>query len=40
MKEPWKKTKDLIKSINNNSDDYDKRHIKIKFKSEDHLPLK
>ena len=38
--ELWKKIKDLIRSINNNSDDYDKTYMKIKFSSDDDLPLK
>ena len=30
---------DLIKSIIKNSDDYDKKYMKIKFNSDDELPL-
>ena len=35
----WIKTKDLIKSTNNTSDDYDEKYIKIRFNSDDHLLL-
>ena len=38
--ELWKKIKSLIRSINSNSDDYDKKYIKIKFNSDDNLLLK
>ena len=31
--------RDLIRSINKNSDDYDEKYIKIKFNSDDKLPL-
>ena len=31
FEELWKKLKDLIRSINNNSDDYDEKGVKIKF---------
>ena len=39
--ELWFKTRDLIRSITKNCDDYDygKRDIKIKFDSDDELPL-
>ena len=33
------KIRDLIKSITKNSDDYNKRYMKIKFNSDDKLPL-
>ena len=38
-KELWSKTRDLIRSITENSDDYDKKYMKIKFDSDDELPL-
>ena len=31
---------DLIRSANNNSDNYDEKYIKSKFNSDDNLPLK
>ena len=34
------KIKDLIKSRNNNSVDYDEKYLKIKFNSNDDFPLK
>ena len=37
--EMWSKTRDLIRSTTNNSDDYDKKYMKIKFNSDDDLPL-
>ena len=37
--ELWSKIRDLIKSITKNSDDYDKKYIKVKFNSDDELPL-
>ena len=37
--ELWSKIKDLIRSITNNSDDYDEKYMKIKFDSDDDLPL-
>ena len=37
--ELWKKIKDLIRSINNISEDYDEKYIKIRFNSDDDLPL-
>ena len=37
--ELWSKIRDLIRSINKNSDDYDKKYMKIKFNSDDDLPL-
>ena len=36
---PWSKIKDLIRSITNNSDNYDKIYMKIKLNSDDELPL-
>ena len=38
--EIWNKIGDLIGSVTKNSDDYDEKHIKIKFDLEDDLPLK
>ena len=38
--ELWNKIRDLIRSITNNSDDYDEKYIKIKFNLNDDLPLK
>ena len=35
----WIKVRDLIRSITKNSDDYDEKYIKIKFDSDDELPL-
>ena len=37
--ELWSKIRDLIRSINKNSNDYDKKYMKIKFNSNDELPL-
>ena len=37
--ELWSKIKDLIRSIANTSCDYDKKYMKIKFHSDDNLPL-
>ena len=37
--ELWSKIKDLIWSINKISDDYDEKYKKIKFDSDDDLPL-
>ena len=37
--ELWSKITDLIRSIIKNSDDYNKRYMKIKFTSDDKLPL-
>ena len=36
--EMWSKMKDLIRSITKNSDDYDKKFMKIKFNFDDELP--
>ena len=33
------KLEDLIRSITKNSDDYDEKYAKIKFNSDDELPL-
>ena len=38
-KEMQSKIRDLIRSITNNLDDYDKKYMKIKFNSDDDLPL-
>ena len=38
--ELWDEIKDLNKSITNTSGDYDERYMKIKFNSDDNLPLK
>ena len=37
--EQWIKIRDLISSVTKNSDDYDEKYIKIKFNSDDELPL-
>ena len=37
--ELWSKIRDLIRSITKNSDDYDEKYMKIKFDSDDNLPL-
>ena len=37
--ELWSKIRDLIKSITKNSDDYEEKYMKIKFNSDDELPL-
>ena len=37
--ELWDKTEGLIKSITNTSGDYDEMYVKIKFNSDDNLPL-
>ena len=37
--ELWIKIRDLIRSVTKNSDDYDEKYIKIKFNSDDELPL-
>ena len=37
--ELWIKIKDLIRSVTENSDDYDENYTKIKFNSDDKLPL-
>ena len=38
-KELWSKIRDLIRSIIKNSDNYDEKYTKIKFNSDDELPL-
>ena len=35
----WSKIRDLIRSITKTSDDYGEKCVKIKFKSDDKLPL-
>ena len=35
----WSKIRDLIRSVTKNSDDYDKKCMKIKFNLDDKLPL-
>ena len=35
--ELWNKIRDLIRSLTNNSDNYEKKHIKIKFNSDDNV---
>ena len=37
--ELWSKIRDIIRTITNNSDDYDKKYIKVKFELDDDLPL-
>ena len=37
--ELWIKIRDLVRSVTKKSDDYDKKYIKIKFDSDDKLPL-
>ena len=37
--ELWSKIRDLIRSRTKNPDDYDEKHMKIKFSSDDELPL-
>ena len=36
--ELWSKTRDLIRAITKNSDDYDQKYMKIKFDSDDNSP--
>ena len=36
-KELYDKIRDLVRSISNNSDDYDQKYMKIKFNSDDDL---
>ena len=38
--ERWIKIRDLIRWITKNLDDYDEKYMKIKFDSDDNLPLK
>ena len=35
----WSKTTDLIRSVTQNWDGYDEKYMKIKFNSDDELPL-
>ena len=35
----WSKIRDLIRSMIKNSDDYDKKYMRIKFDLDDDLPL-
>ena len=35
----WSKIRDLIRSITNNLDVYNEKYVKIKFDSDDNLPL-
>ena len=35
----WSKIQDLIRSITKNSEDYDEKYVKIKFNSDNKLPL-
>ena len=37
--ELWSKIGDLIRSVTKNSGDYDEKYKKIKFNSDDELPL-
>ena len=37
--ELWSKIRDLIRSITKNSDDNDEKYMKIKFNSDEELPL-
>ena len=37
--ELWSKIRDLIRSITKNSDDHDEKYMKIKFDSDDELPV-
>ena len=37
--ELWSKIRDLIRSIIKNSDDYDEKYMKVKFNSNDDLPI-
>ena len=37
--ELWSKIRDWIRLITKNSDDYDEKYMKIKFTSDDKLPL-
>ena len=39
LKNMWSKIRDLIRSITKNSNDYDEKYMKIKFNSDDELPL-
>ena len=35
----WNKIKNLIRSVTRKSDDYDEKYLKMKFYSDDKLPL-
>ena len=35
----WSKIRDLITSITKNSNDYNKKYMKVKFNSDDKFPL-
>ena len=37
--EIWSKVRGLIRSITKDADDYDKKYMKIKFNSDDELPV-
>ena len=37
--ELWSNVRDLVRWITKNSDDYDENYMKIKFNSDDNLPL-
>ena len=39
-KEPWDKIRDVIRSTTNKADYYVKKYMKIKFNSDNNLPLK
>ena len=42
LKKGWitiEQIRDIIRSITNNSDNYDEQYLKIKFNSDDDLPL-
>ena len=38
--EQWTKIRYIVRSTSNDSDDYGKQYMKIKFNSDDNLPLK
>ena len=38
--ELWNTIRDIVGSVTNNSDNYDKKYMRIKFNSDDNLPLK
>ena len=35
----WSEIRDFTRPITNNSDDYDEKYLKIRFDSDDNLPL-
>ena len=37
--ERWVKIRDLIRLITKNADDYDEKYLKVKFNSDNELPL-